>query len=100
MLYKETLKNKRITAANLGYEPAIQLKELAEKINSLFYDSEGTYSDIIRIACDLTYFTRNRVGSCDDCGTFEVLPYFKRVFFNTLSMHLNMQKIQNYVLIC
>lgn len=80
MLYKETLKNKRITAANRGYEPAIQLKELAENINSLFYDSEGTYSDIIRIACDLTYFTRNRVGSCDDCGTFEVLPYFKRVF--------------------
>ena len=79
-LYKETLKNKRITAANRGYEPAIQLKELAENINSLFYDSEGTYSDIIRIACDLTYFTRNRAGSCNDCGTFEVLPYFKRVF--------------------
>lgn len=36
MLYKETLKNKRITAANRGYEPAIQLKELAENINSLF----------------------------------------------------------------
>ena len=58
----------------------MSLQELAENINSLFYDSEGTYSDIIRIACDLTYFTRNRVGSCDDCGTFEVLPYFKRVF--------------------
>ena len=79
-LYKETLKNKRISIEDRGYEPAIELKSLADRINSFFYDNEGTYNETLKIAYDLTYFTRNRAGSCNDCGTFEVLPYFKRVF--------------------
>lgn len=79
-LYKGTLKNKRISDTDRGYEPAIELMSLAERITSLFYDNEGTYSDILKIAYDLTYFTRNRAGSCNECGTFEVIPYFKRIF--------------------
>lgn len=79
-LYDETLKNKRISTSNRGYEPAIELKSLADRINSLFYYSEGTYNDILNTAYDLTYFKRNREGSCYDCGTSEVLPYFKRIF--------------------
>lgn len=79
-LYKGTLKNKRISTMDRGYEPAIELMSLADRITSLFYDNKGTYSDILKTAYDLTYFARNRAGSCSDCGTFEVLPYFKRVF--------------------
>jgi len=79
-IYKETLKKKHVSETDRGYEPATELKSLSDIINDLFYNNEGTYSDILKIAYDLTYFARNRVGSCDDCGTFEVLPYFKRIF--------------------
>lgn len=79
-LYKGTLKNKRISDTDRGYEPAIELLSLADRITSLFYDNEGTYNDILKTAYDLTYFARNRAGSCSDCGTFEVLPYFKTIF--------------------
>ena len=37
MLYKEILKNKRITAANRGYEPAIQLKRISGKYKTRFF---------------------------------------------------------------
>lgn len=95
-LYKETLKNKHISDEDRGYEPAIELKSLADKINSLFYDNKDTYSDILKTAYDLTYFATNRAGSCNDCGTFEVLPYFKRAFlqhFINISEYTNKSKL-------
>lgn len=82
-LYELTLKNKHISVSDRGYDPAMELKLLSEKIYQLFYNSKDSNSTIVEIAYTLVYFAKNRGGSCEDCGAFEVLKYFKNVFLQT-----------------
>lgn len=83
ILYNKTIKNFRISSDSRGHKPALALKELAEKIFNMFYKQNNSYENLLDIAFNLTYFTRMYgTGSCNDCGTYEVLPFLKGIFLS------------------
>ena len=80
-LYNETLLEKHVTEDSRGFEPAQTFKGLVKKIYSLFFGEKHSYDEILLMAIELFGFRKkNGIGSCDDFGAHEILPYIKKVF--------------------
>lgn len=96
-VYTDILKGHHIEQTTRGYVPAMALKDLAQKIYNLFYFQGTSDEDVLSISVELAYFTRHYgTGSSNDCSSFEIIPFLKKVFVNFLinnSEQVNISKL-------